>query len=337
MRWSAVTSSAAGSRPTAPRPPAPHGDVGRRAAAAAEGRRADLRRALPPGPRGPGPGPRRPDPRRGAAARHTRPIWAASPLARTGEGHHDDATPAPSPAAPGSIVDGYCDVCGSPPSPPAARTGRHPERRLDRRPTAPGGSGARLRRDVTRPGSATRPSTVSRASNRARRSTAARVRPGGRQRRPASPAGSAPRSTRLRGARLGAGLTTVPPIPAIDAAKAIMKNPAGPGGQAGLPELRRRGRPLPRRPARAHRGLLRASAATRSPSPRSCRPATWSAASTRWPAASPTAASAGSTSPATTTSPTAGSCSRACSTPATPTPSPPRSPSSSSWPRSSTR
>jgi serine/threonine-protein kinase PknG len=35
-------------------------------------------------------------------------------------------------------------------------------------------------------------------------------------------------STRLRGARLGAGLTTVPAIPAVDAAKAILKDPQVP-------------------------------------------------------------------------------------------------------------
>jgi len=35
-------------------------------------------------------------------------------------------------------------------------------------------------------------------------------------------------SKRLRGARLGAGLTTIPPVPAVDAAAAIMKNPVVP-------------------------------------------------------------------------------------------------------------
>jgi serine/threonine-protein kinase PknG len=42
-------------------------------------------------------------------------------------------------------------------------------------------------------------------------------------------------STRLRGARLGAGLTTVPPIPAIDANKAILSNPMVPEDRRNCP------------------------------------------------------------------------------------------------------
>ena len=71
------------------------------------------------------------------------------------------------------------------------------------------------------------PSTVSRASNRLA-STALGSARAGRRRHAASPAGSAPPRTRLRGARLGAGLTTVPAIPAVDAAKAILKDPQVP-------------------------------------------------------------------------------------------------------------
>ena len=108
------------------------------------------------------------------------------------------------------------------------------------------------------------------------------------------------------------------PAPEIDAAKALLTNPSVPESKRYCPKC---GEPVGRgrdgKPGRTD-GLLRRSAATRSPSTPSSRPATSSPASTRWPAASPTAASAGSTSPGTRTSPTAGSCSRACSTPADP-------------------
>ena len=78
-----------------------------------------------------------------------------------------------------------------------------------------------------------------------------------------------------------------------------------------LRDLRRAGRSRPRRHAWAHGRASAASAARRSRSSPSWRPATSSPASTRSSAASPTAGSAGSTSPATATCPTGGSCSRA--------------------------
>ena len=63
-------------------------------------------------------------------------------------------------------------------------------------------------------------------------------------------------SQRLRSARLGAGLTTIPPIPLVDAAKVVMKDPRGPRGQAHLRQVRRPGRPQQGRPPGSHRGLL---------------------------------------------------------------------------------
>ncbi len=104
-------------------------------------------------------------------------------------------------------------------------------------------------------------------------------------------------SQRLRAARLGAGLTIVPPAPPVDPVKAINPNPEVPEAKRTLLQVRQRDRAQPRRQARAHRGvlppvrpgvLLHAQARSR---------ATWSPGSTRWSAASPTAASAGSTSP----------------------------------------
>ena len=102
-------------------------------------------------------------------------------------------------------------------------------------------------------------------------------------------------STRLRGARLGAGLTYVPPVPAIDPEKALLVDPEVAGEPAVLPELRQPGGPLPGRAAGPAGGVLPAVPQPVLVHARSSRPATWWAASTRWPAASPTAGWAGST------------------------------------------
>jgi serine/threonine-protein kinase PknG len=112
------------------------------------------------------------------------------------------------PGCTGSIVDGYCDVCGSPGGGEASAA------------SAPAGV-------------AQTTSTVSRASNRLA-STAlgsARAAAGGTKitRRLGTT------STRLRGARLGAGLTSIPPVPAVDAALAIMKNPMVPEDKRNCP------------------------------------------------------------------------------------------------------
>jgi serine/threonine-protein kinase PknG len=106
------------------------------------------------------------------------------------------------PGCSGTILDGYCDVCGSPEG-----SARAPE--LSAATAGVGGTA----------------STVSRASNRLA-STAlgsARARTG-----TTSTMRLGTSSKRLRGARLGAGLTTIPPVPAVDAAAAVMKNPVVP-------------------------------------------------------------------------------------------------------------
>lgn len=108
------------------------------------------------------------------------------------------------PGCTGTILDGYCDVCGSP-------QGSVP---LTAEPSA-----------ATAAGVGGSVSTVSRASNRLA-STAlgsARARAGS-----TTTFRLGTSSKRLRGARLGAGLTTIPPVPAVDAASAIMKNPVVP-------------------------------------------------------------------------------------------------------------
>ena len=108
------------------------------------------------------------------------------------------------PGCSGTVVDGYCDVCGS----PAVQA-------------APSGSVS----VATGPaGVAQTSSTVSRASNRLASTALGSARAGGSKvtRRLGTS------STRLRGARLGAGMTSIPPVPAVDASKAVMKNPMVP-------------------------------------------------------------------------------------------------------------
>ncbi len=99
------------------------------------------------------------------------------------------------PGCTGTILDGYCDVCGMPPAPAAdAEVPTGPERSV-----ATASASSRLA--STALGSA-RATAASRATRRTGTS-----------------------STRLRAARLGAGLTHVPPQPAVDASKALMANP----------------------------------------------------------------------------------------------------------------
>jgi serine/threonine-protein kinase PknG len=119
------------------------------------------------------------------------------------------------PGCTGTILDGYCDICGS----PEGSTGTPPLAADPSAATQPAGVG----------GSA---STVSRASNRLA-STAlgsARARSGSTV---TGRLGTS--SKRLRGARLGAGLTTIPPIPAVDAAAAVMANPVVPEDKRSCP------------------------------------------------------------------------------------------------------
>ncbi|GAA2108255.1 serine/threonine-protein kinase [Microlunatus panaciterrae] len=170
------------------------------------------------------------------------------------------------PGCTGSILDGYCDVCGSPAEAPATAGGpaQAPATASGRtgptvalgRPAA--ADGQRCRRpgctgtildgycDVCgmepdqgvaveqQEGSGSAPlSTITRGSSRldsialgSKRATASgstitrRIHPG---------------SARLRSARLGAGLTRVPPMPVIDASRAIMKDPQVPEHKRNCP------------------------------------------------------------------------------------------------------
>lgn len=101
------------------------------------------------------------------------------------------------PGCTGTIVDGYCDVCGSPPdaAPAAVASG------------APAGADG-----ATSTRTSSRLASTAMGSARTGRTTGVTRRVGGS-------------STRLRAARLGAGLTTIAPAPAIDASTAMMTNP----------------------------------------------------------------------------------------------------------------
>ncbi len=108
--------------------------------------------------------------------------------------------PCTQPGCAGHLLDGYCDVCGS----PAA--------------TAPS---AGVPAGVA--GADSAPTSVSRASDRLASIQMGSARAASSGSRVTRRQGTS--STRLRAARLGAGLTTVPPQPAVDAASAIMANP----------------------------------------------------------------------------------------------------------------
>ena len=121
------------------------------------------------------------------------------------------------PGCSGTVVDGYCDICGSP----------GPEGSGSQ--SAPGGTGSTATgvSVATMPaGLAQSPSTVSRASNQLASTALGSARATADGSRVTRRVGTS--STRLRGARLGAGLTSIPPVPAVDAAKAVLKDPMVP-------------------------------------------------------------------------------------------------------------
>ena len=124
------------------------------------------------------------------------------------------------PGCSGTIVDGYCDVCGSPADVGAA-------------PAAvsafAAGAGAR---PETAAGADAPLSTVTRGSSRLG-STAFGSQRLGRGSTITQRVNSG--SVRLRTARLGAGLTRVPPAPVVDAENAIMVDPEVPENKRNCP------------------------------------------------------------------------------------------------------
>ena len=107
-----------------------------------------------------------------------------------------DGSACKQPGCSGTIVDGYCDVCGTPAGTPAADSAAVFQGALDEAAAATGS----FRLQSAAIGSQRAVGTG--ATHRVRSA-----------------------SQRLRSARLGAGLTTIPPIPLVDAAKVVMKNP----------------------------------------------------------------------------------------------------------------
>jgi len=114
-----------------------------------------------------------------------------------------NGTPCRQPGCTGHVLDGYCDVCGA-----AAGSAPPPE-------AVNGGDPM-----------AASPSSLSRASNRLASTALGSARAGQSGTRVTRRVGAG--SQRMRTARLGAGLTTIPPMPAIDAQAAIMDNPVVP-------------------------------------------------------------------------------------------------------------
>ncbi len=110
------------------------------------------------------------------------------------------------PGCTGTILDGYCDVCGSP-AVPGAKVAEA---------TALAESQPLSGREGTSATAASRVQSAAIGSKRAGATgstSTRRTRTG---------------SQRMRAARIGAGLTVVPPAPPVDAAKAIMANPQVP-------------------------------------------------------------------------------------------------------------
>ncbi|MCL2541634.1 MAG: serine/threonine-protein kinase PknG [Nocardioidaceae bacterium] len=127
------------------------------------------------------------------------------------------------PGCSGKVVDGYCDVCGS----PAVAT--------DATAKAVRGSASVATSRVDGPGQSP-PVTAATASSSSRVASAAI----GSKRAGLSGTHSTRRtrtgSQRLRAAHIGAGLTTVPPAPQLDPAKAIMANPQVPEEKRSCPK-----------------------------------------------------------------------------------------------------
>ena len=145
------------------------------------------------------------------------------------------------PGCTGTILDGYCDVCGTPAavSGGASAVGSTAVPGASASAAPPAGPG--LPTSVPLPPTSLPPTSLPASSGPVSASPSTRSSVTASSNRLASaPIGSVrakgtratrkvgTSSTRLRGARLGAGLTTIPPIPEIDPQAAIMKNPSVP-------------------------------------------------------------------------------------------------------------
>ena len=111
-----------------------------------------------------------------------------------------NGTPCTQPGCRGQVLDGFCDVCGTSAESP---------------PPSAGPAGLE-----------SSPSMMSRASNRLASTALGSLRASQGGSRTTRRVGTG--SQRMRTARLGAGLTTIPPVPEIDAGRAVMKDPVVP-------------------------------------------------------------------------------------------------------------
>jgi serine/threonine-protein kinase PknG len=154
-------------------------------------------------------------------------------------------TPCTQPGCTGTVLDGYCDVCGTPA--PAGTLSQSavagvaitvastPMGRAAQGSVAQGsvGTGAVGQGPAGDDFSQATQVSSSAASNRLASAPIGSARATATGSRTTRKVGTS--STRLRGARLGAGITTVPPIPTVDAAKAIMVNPEVPEDRRSCP------------------------------------------------------------------------------------------------------
>ena len=135
------------------------------------------------------------------------------------------ATPCTQPGCSGTVVDGYCDVCGLPPASstagqPAAASAAHPATA----PTSSGAAGSAGGAAGSAGSAAGVGSTATSSSERLGSVALGTARAGSTT----STRRASSSSRRMRTARLGGGVTTVPPAPEIDAAAAVMKDPTVP-------------------------------------------------------------------------------------------------------------
>ena len=137
----------------------------------------------------------------GGAAAEEEPITPAARPQPATTPAVPDGTPCAQPGCTGTVLDGYCDVCGA-----AAGDPDGPDEASG--PTSPLGA--------TRSTASNRLSSTAIGSARARQSGTKATRRVGSS------------SQRMRSARLGAGITTIPTIPVVDAAAAVMKDPVVP-------------------------------------------------------------------------------------------------------------
>jgi serine/threonine-protein kinase PknG len=116
-----------------------------------------------------------------------------------------EGAPCTQPGCTGTIIDGYCDVCGTPAAAAAGQRSADDQTPISTGAAASAVTGGSSRLQSVALGSQRVTGDGSKITKRVRSD-----------------------SQRLRSARLGAGLTRVPPAPVIDAAQAIMKDPRVP-------------------------------------------------------------------------------------------------------------